>query len=197
MKEIYEIRFHGRGGQGAKTASALLASGALGQGKHIQSFPEYGAERQGAPVRAYTRISDKPITIHCAITKPDMVVVVDETLLKSIPVIQGLSDDGILIVNTHCSPAEIRERENFKGTIATVDATKISIDCFGRNIPNTPMIGAILKAKELVSLDAMEEEIKKKLGKKVGSEIVQKNIDAVHRAYEEVKIDKGLPDRKN
>ncbi|MCF7861624.1 2-oxoacid:acceptor oxidoreductase family protein [Candidatus Woesearchaeota archaeon] len=189
MKEIYEIRFHGRGGQGAKTASALLASAALGIGKHIQSFPEYGAERQGAPVRAYTRISDKPITIHCAITQPDMVVVIDETLLKSIPVTEGLQDDGILIVNTHESPAEIKQREKYNGTVATVDATKISIDCFGRNIPNMPMVGAILKAKELVGLDAIEHEIRKKLGKKVSAEIVQKNINALHRAYEEVKIE--------
>ncbi len=188
MKEIYEIRFHGRGGQGAKTASALLASAALRSGKNIQSFPEFGAERQGAPVKAFTRISDEEITMHTSIVEPDMVVVVDETLIKSIKVTDGLSTKGILIVNTPKTVDQIREKTGYKGRIAVVDATKISIDCFGRNIPNTPMIGAILKVEPIVTMKAMEKELTNLLGKKVGEVILKKNIKAAQNAYKEVKV---------
>ncbi|MFH1506078.1 MAG: 2-oxoacid:acceptor oxidoreductase family protein, partial [archaeon] len=141
--EMFEIRWHGRGGQGAKTASELLAKAAIERGKYIQSLPEFGAERQGAPVQAFTRISNKPILLHTAITKPDMVIVVDETLLKSIPVTDGLKEKDILLVNTSSKAKDIKKIIDFKGHIFTVDATQIAIDEIGKPIPNAAMLGAV------------------------------------------------------
>ncbi len=184
---MIEIKIVGRGGQGGKTAAALIAEAAIEKGKFIQSFPEYGAERQGAPVYAYTRIDDKEIRIHSGVSNPQIVAVIDPTLLLALPVTDGMPDDGVLIVNTVDSPQTVREKLNFKkGKVFTVDATQISIDLFGRNIPNTPILGAIEKATDLVSLDTLKKKISDHLLHKIGKEKVDKNIEAIERAYNEV-----------
>jgi len=186
MKDILEIRFHGRGGQGAKTAAQLLADAALEGGKHIQSFPEYGPERGGAPIRAFTRISEKEITIHCGSTEPGIVAVIDRTLISSQNVTEGLGKDGILVVNT-CEPAKkVRQDTAFKGKIFTVDATQISLDTLGRNMPNMPILGAILKASNVVPLDILEKKVRHKFLKKIGEDATNKNIEAINRAFKEV-----------
>ena len=189
MKNILEIRWHGRGGQGAKTASQFLAEAALGLGKSIQSFPEYGPERAGAPIRAFTRISDKAITIHSSVTSPEIVVVIDPTLLESIDVSEGLGPDGILVVNTHNTIDDVRNKTGYKtGKVAVCDATKISLETLGVPIPNTPMLGALLKVQQIVPIESIEEEIDKKFLKKIGAEKTDANKKAVRRAFEETKI---------
>jgi len=148
---MIEIRWHGRGGQGAKTASQFIGEAALDAGKYIQAFPEYGPERAGAPIRCFTRIADKSITIHSPVTDPQIVVVIDPTLLDSIDVTEGLKEDGVILVNSAQNPKAIREKLKFKhGKVATVNATKISLETLGIPMPNTPMLGALLKVKEIV-----------------------------------------------
>lgn len=189
MKKIFEVRWHGRGGQGAKTASQFLAEAALEDGKFIQAFPEYGPERAGAPIRTYTRISNSPINIHSGVTNPEVVVVIDPTLLDSVGVTEGLAKDGVLLVNTQDSPEEIRKKTGFsQGKVATCDATKISLDTLGIPMPNTPMLGAVIKVAGIVSLEAIETQIKQKFLKKIGQEKTDANLKAVRRAYEEVKL---------
>jgi pyruvate ferredoxin oxidoreductase gamma subunit len=186
MKEIFEIRFHGRGGQGAKTAAALLAEAALEQGKYVQSFPEYGAERQGAPVRAFVRISDKPIRQHTGITEPDIVVVVDPTLVKSIPVTDGLlKETGVLIVNTNEHANQIKEKTHFEGKIITVDATKIAIEELGKPVTNMAMLGALQKAANVVDMETLKNYTIKHFSKKLGDEIARRNVNCLMRAYTE------------
>ncbi len=188
MKKIIEVRWHGRAGQGAKTAALLLAESALDEGKYIQGFPEYGPEREGAPIKAYTRISDNPIYIHSGVTNPDAVVVLDSTLLDVVDVTEGLPKEGVLLVNTNEKPQNIRKKLNLAdGKIYTVDATSISLEIFERNLPNMPMIGALIKVLPIVSLDTLLEGVKKKFGKKFISKIVEGNISAIRKAYEEVK----------
>ncbi|NQT95574.1 MAG: 2-oxoacid:acceptor oxidoreductase family protein [Candidatus Omnitrophica bacterium] len=186
---MLEVRWHGRGGQGAKTAAQFLAEAALELGKQIQSFPEYGPERAGAPIRTYTRIDDKPITIHCSVKEPEVVVVIDPTLLNTVDVTEGLKEDGILLVNSAEEPKVIREKLKFnKGKVATVDATKISLETLGIPMPNTPMLGALEKVKPLVSIDKLIDKIKAKFLKKIGEEKTNANIEGIKRAYEETKI---------
>ena len=145
MNNLIEIRWHGRGGQGAKTASLLLADAAFNTGKYIQGFPEYGPERMGAPITAYNRISDKPITIHSNIYEPDYVVVVDDTLLESVPVTAGLKKEGAIVINTTKSPEYLKEKLNgYDGNIYTIDARKVSEETLGKYFPNTPMLAACL-----------------------------------------------------
>ena len=187
MKNIFEVRWHGRGGQGAKTASQFLGEAALDSGKFIQAFPEYGPERAGAPIRTFTRISDIPINIHSTVTNPEVVVVIDHTLLDSVDVIEGLDEKGVLIVNTQETPQDIRKKLNFKkGKVATCDATKISLEILGIPMPNTPMLGALLKVVSIVPVEKIEEQVKGKFLKKIGPEKTEANIKAIRRAYEEV-----------
>ncbi|MCK4430312.1 MAG: 2-oxoacid:acceptor oxidoreductase family protein, partial [Candidatus Aminicenantes bacterium] len=154
MADLIEVRWHGRGGQGAKTASQLLAGAALDEDMYIQAFSEYGPERMGAPIQSFTRISKEPIMIHCHVTDPEVVVVLDPTLLGTVDVASGLSEEGKLIVNTNKSPSDIRKETGLKGArIYTVDATQIALDCLGRPIPNTPMIGALIKVTELIKIE--------------------------------------------
>lgn len=189
MSDLLEIRWHGRGGQGAKTAAQFLAEAALEMGKSIQSFPEYGPERAGAPIRAYTRISDKDIKLHSSVTNPEIVVVIDPTLLESIDVAEGLGDDGVLVVNSTEDVKAIREKTNFKkGTVAVCDATKISLETLGIPIPNTPMLGALLKVKNIVPMEALTNKVENKFLKKIGEIKTKANLEAIKRAYEEVKI---------
>ncbi len=187
--DLLEIRWHGRGGQGAVTASEILAEAALEEGKYFQAFPDYGPERMGAPVRAYTRISSAPIRMHCQITHPDAVVVLDPTLIGVVDFTEGLKDGGIVIVNIGASPAELKQRLGFKGgKLFTVDATRIAIDTIGKNIPNTPLVGALLKALGgVLSKEAVLDGVKKKMGTKVSEKLVKANVVAFERAYNEVK----------
>ncbi len=189
-KEILEIRWHGRGGQGAKTAAQILAETAMEEGKFIQSFPEYGPERAGAPMKAFTRISEKPINLHCGVVNPQIVVVIDPTLLEGVNVIEGLPDDGILLVNSEKSPEQIRKMLKFdKGKIFTLNATKIALDTIGLPLPNTPMLGALVKATPIVSLEKVEEKIRKKFLKKIGEKKTMGNIESIRQAYKEVKTE--------
>ena len=187
-KDVIEIRWHGRGGQGAKTAATAVAEAAIDEGKFSQGFHEYGPERLGAPIKGYTRISEEPITDHSAIYFPDYVVVLDETLLEVVDVCENLSEEGAVIINTTVTPDEIKKKLGaVKGTVYTVDATQISIDEIGRPIPNTPMIGALMKVTGAVGLEAIYHDIEKKFGAKFGTKIVEGNKSAIKRAFEEVK----------
>ncbi len=183
---MIEVRWHGRGGQGAKTASQFLGEAALDTGKYIQSFPEYGPERAGAPMKAFNRISEQPIYIHSSVTKPEIVVVIDFTLLNAIDVMEGLAEDGILLVNTDKSPADVKKQLNFKGRVATLDATKIALETLKLPMPNMPMLGALLKVNPLVSIDELSERVKAKFLKKIGEEKTNANLEGIKRAYNEV-----------
>lgn len=188
MGKLVEIRWHGRGGQGAKTASLLLAEVAFNTGKYIQGFPEYGPERMGAPITAYNRISDEKLTIHSNIYEPDYVVVVDESLIKSVPVTSGLKEDGAVIVNTSKTPEEIKKELNYEGKIYTIDARKISEETLGAYFPNTPMLAAVVKVSNVISeevfLGDIEASFKHKFSNK--PQVVPKNMEAVVRSLQEV-----------
>ena len=186
---MIEIRLHGRGGQGAKTASLLLADAAFNTGKYIQGFPEYGPERMGAPITAYNRISDTPIRVHSNIYEPDYVVVVDDTLLQAVEVTKGLKEEGAILINSSKKPEQLRQYLNgYKGKIYTIDATKISMDCLKANFPNTAMLSAIVKITGIMSKDEllsdMKESFKHKFARK--PEVIEPNMVAVERAYDEV-----------
>ena len=190
MAKIIEIRWHGRGGQGAKTAALLFADAAMSLGKNIQAFPEYGPERMGAPVQSFNRLSDGPITVHCGITSPQIVLVLDPTLMATVNVAQGLPEDGALIVNTSKTPQEIRQEIGLKNAkIFTVDASKIAQEKIGRNIPNTPMLGALVKVSGLLDFEAMLKNTESKLKKKFSHkpEIIQGNMAAIRAAHDSVK----------
>lgn len=190
MDNLVEIRWHGRGGQGAKTASLLLADAAFNTGKYIQGFPEYGPERMGAPITAYNRISDKPITIHSNIYEPDYVVVVDDTLLESVDVTSGLKQTGAIVINTTQDESYLKSQLNgYTGDIYTIDARKISIETLGRYFPNTPMLAAIIKVSGIMSeedfLNDMQGSFKHKFAKK--PEVIEGNMKALELALNEVK----------
>lgn len=192
MSKLTEIRWHGRGGQGAKTAALLFGEALLGQGKYIQAFPEYGPERMGAPVQSYNRISDQPITIHCGVTSPQVVVVLDPTLMDTVDVTSGLPEDGTIIINTDQPASKFRQKLGLKSQrVYIVDASRIAMETIGRNIPNTPMMGALVRVTGLVDLEEMLEDTKKKLEKKFRSkpEVIEGNLMAIRRAYDEVKSD--------
>ena len=189
MSNLIEIRWHGRGGQGAKTASLLLADAAFNTGKYIQGFPEYGPERMGAPITAYNRISDTPITIHSNIYEPDYVVVVDDTLLESVDVTAGLKKEGAIVINTTKTPDEVRSLlKGYEGKVCTIDAKTISIDTLGKYFPNTPMLAAILKVSGIMSdeefLNDMVESFKHKFAKK--PEVIDGNMEALRRSLNEI-----------
>ena len=190
MNNLIEIRWHGRGGQGAKTASLLLADAAFNTGKYIQGFPEYGPERMGAPITAYNRISDKPITIHSNIYEPDYVVVVDDTLLESVPVTAGLKKEGAIVINTTKSPEYLKEKLNgYDGNIYTIDARKVSEETLGKYFPNTPMLAAIVKVTGIMSDEAFLEDMKGSFKHKFAKkpEVIEGNMKALKMALQEVK----------
>jgi len=189
MSKLVEVRWHGRGGQGVVTAGKVLAEAALDVGLYFQAFPEYGPERMGAPIQAFTRISDHPVDLHCQIEEPDVVVVLDPTLLGTVNVTEGLKPDGILLVNTTASPAEIREQLNLRtGRVFTVDASRIAIETLGREITNTPMLGALARATGLFDVEAIVEQTRQRFAKKhMKADIVEANVAAIRRAAEEVK----------
>ncbi len=190
MAELLEIRWHGRGGQGAKTAAFLLAEALVEQGKFGQGFPDYGPERMGAPIRAYNRISDRPVRLHCDVKNPGIVVVLDPTLIGSGDITTGLSPDGVVLVNSPLGPGEIRTKLGLNGCkVYTVDATGIALQEIGRPIPNSPMIGALLKVTELAEIDSMAKIVGKKFEGKFSKDIIDGNIKAMKRAYEEVRAE--------
>ncbi len=189
MEGLIEIRWHGRGGQGAKTASLLLADAAFNTGKYIQGFPEYGPERMGAPITAYNRISDKPITIHSNIYEPDYVVVVDDTLLETVPVTAGLKNTGAIVINTTKNAEEIKELlKGYEGKVYKIDARKISEEALGRYFPNTPMLAAIVKVSKVMTdnelLEDMKGSFKHKFAKK--PEVIEGNMKALEMALNSV-----------
>src|SRR3989338_3965451 len=177
MKDLFEIRIHGRGGQGAKTAAQFIAEAGLSKGKQIQSFPDYGPERAGAPVKAYTRISDKAITTYAPVVNPDVVMVIDPTLIGPVDVAEGMAKNGILIINTNKTQQDMKKKTGFNGRIYCVDATKISIETVGRNLPNTPMLGALVKATNIIPIEAIFECIREKFLKKIGEDKTNKTIE--------------------
>ena len=190
-KNTVEIRWHGRGGQGAKTACLLLADVAFSSGKQVQGFPEYGPERMGAPITAYNRISNGKNRVHSNIYEPDYVVVVDETLLHTVDVTAGLSEDGAIIINSSKEPAELRPLLNgYSGQVCTVDAEKISVATLGKNFPNTPMLAAAVKISQVVEtekfLTDMEESFKHKFASKPG--VIDGNMKALRMSLDQVKI---------
>ena len=190
MDNMIEIRWHGRGGQGAKTASLLLADAAFNTGKYIQGFPEYGPERMGAPLTAYNRISDTPIRIHSNIYYPDYVVVVDDTLLESVDVTAGLKETGAIVINTTKSEDYLRKvLKGYKGDIYTIDARKISEEALGKYFPNTPMLAAIIKVAKIMTdeelIKDMKGSFKHKFAKK--PEVIDGNMKALEMALKEVK----------
>ncbi len=190
MSKTLEIRWHGRGGQGAKTASLLLADAAFATGNYVQGFPEYGPERMGAPITAYNRISEKPIRVHSNIYNPDYVVVVDQTLLEAVDVTEGLSEDGAIIVNSEKSPEEIRKHlKGYNGDVYTIDARTISEDCLGRYFPNTPMLASVVKVSQVMDdetfITEMENSFKHKFSHK--PEVIEGNMNALRRSLEEVR----------
>jgi 2-oxoacid:acceptor oxidoreductase gamma subunit (pyruvate/2-ketoisovalerate family) len=181
---LKEFRWHGRGGQGAWTASELLARAAIKEGKYIQSFPEFGPERMGAPVKAYTRISDEPIRLHCAVYNPTLAAVMDPTLLVSVPVTDGLGEEGILIVNSPKDPKKIKEELKMtEGTVWTVSATDLAMRILGRPITNTAMLGAVTRATDVVKMESIEKAVKDRFP---GS-LAEKNIGVIKEAYKEAK----------
>ena len=186
-----EIRWHGRGGQGAKTACLLLADVAFNSGKHVQGFPEYGPERMGAPITAYNRITDTHCKVHSNIYNPDYVVVVDETLLKSVDVTKGIKYGGALIINSNKEPEQIREMlPGYKGRICAVDAERISMETLGKNFPNTPMLAAAVKVSNVIEKDQfikdMESSFEHKFSHK--PQVVEGNMKALKKSMEEVKV---------
>lgn len=188
-KGILEIRFHGRGGQGSKTACMLLGEAALEGGKYIQSFPEYGPERTGAPVRAFTRISSERIRIHSGVVNPEVVVVLDPTLIESQNVLDGLKEKGKIIINTEKTPSEMKEEltPQKQCRIYTVDATGIALETLGRPVMNVPMLGALVKVTGVVNIEVLKEKIKSWFGGKLSPSAVEANLKGIERAAEEVK----------
>ncbi len=190
MADLVEIRWHGRGGQGAKTAALLLADVAFKTGSFVQGFPEYGPERMGAPITAYNRISKNEIRVHSNIYEPDFVVVVDEGLLDVVNVTDGLKESGGIVVNTSKAPEEIKKKlGGYKGSVYTIDARKVSVACLGKYFPNTPMLAAIVKVSGVMDKETFLNEMQVSFSHKFSSkpEVIDGNMNALKMAFEEVK----------
>jgi pyruvate ferredoxin oxidoreductase gamma subunit len=184
---LTEIRWHGRGGQGAVTAAKMVAELALGQQKYFQAFPEYGPERSGAPIVAFTRVSDEPIQVYSGVEHPQIVVVLDSSLLSIVDVTKGAPPDAIVLVNSEMNPAELRARYGLEGfRYYTVAATRIAVETIRRPIPNTPMVGALTRITGLFPIDEVVAFLREDFGKKFPPKVVEGNIAAITRSYEEV-----------
>ena len=191
MNKPIEIRWHGRGGQGAKTACLLLADAAFSSGKYVQGFPEYGPERMGAPITAYNRISDERCTVHSNIYNPDYVVVVDETLLESVDVTAGLAKEGAIIINTEKSPGEVRPLlGGYAGRVCTIDARRISEETLGRNFPNTPMLAAAVKVSGVVEPERFVSDMIASFQLKFATkpQVIEGNMNALTKSMQEVQV---------
>jgi 2-oxoacid:acceptor oxidoreductase gamma subunit (pyruvate/2-ketoisovalerate family) len=182
---MIEVRWHGRGGQGAVTSVELLALAAIEEGKYAQGFPAFGPERRGAPVMAYNRISEKPIKIRSGIYHPDVVVVLDPSLIGLVNVTDGLKPGGLLVINTAKPAKDIRDKLKYTGNLATVDATHIAREELGVPIANTTMIGAVLKVTKVLKFESLDAPIEERFGR-----IAARNKKALKRAYDNVKIAK-------
>jgi len=186
LAQLVEIRWHGRGGQGAVTSAELLAQAAINEGKYAQAFPSFGPERRGAPVLAFVRIDSKqPIRVRAEITQPDVVVVLDPGLLRIVNVTSGLKSDGMVLINTSKQAEQIRQEFSINWSLATIDATKIARELLGVPIVNTTMIGALLKATGVVKLESLFEPLKHRFGR-----LAERNVNAMKRAYEETSVRK-------
>lgn len=181
---MIEIRFHGRGGQGAVTSAELVALAAIGLGKYAQSMPSFGPERRGAPVQAFLRVSEEPIRVRAEVTQPNIIVVLDDSLIHVMNITAGLKENGLVVVNTKQPEAEIRKAMNYKGRLAMLDALTIAMQTLKVPITNTTMIGALIKASELVPFDAIIPQIEHRFNPK----LAERNIAALRRAFEETKI---------
>lgn len=188
MNETIEVRWHGRGGQGTVTAAKAFADACLSGGRYVQAFPEYGPERSGAPLRAYNRISEKELRMHCPVLNPGIVIVADSTLLDGIDVTEGANDNAVFIVNTHKDPDLIKAKIALKPAqkIFFVDATRIALDTIGRVMPNSALVGTLAKVSGIVSLETVVEELEKSFGKKFSQKVVEGNINAAKKGWEEV-----------
>ncbi|MDR3256112.1 MAG: 2-oxoacid:acceptor oxidoreductase family protein [Endomicrobium sp.] len=188
--KMIEVRWHGRGGQGAKTAALLFAEAVLATGKYIQAFPEYGPERMGAPVQSFNRISEEPITIHSGITNPNYVVILDPSLMESVPVTEGIGKEDKVIVNTSFGAAEIAQKLGINASqVYVVNASQIAVETIGKNIPNTPMLGALVKVIGTLDINGVLEDTKVKLTAKFRHkpEVIEGNLTSIKRAFDEVK----------
>jgi len=183
--KIIEIRFHGRGGQGAWTATQILAKAVIHEGRYTQSFPAFGPERSGAPVEAYVRISDNPIDLHCGIYEPESVVVLDPTLLEAVDVSDGLVQNGTIVINSRDSPSDLKKKINMAKSqrVWVIPATDLSVEILGREITSTAMIGALVKATEYTKLESILKATKERFRGKVG----EMNVKLITRAHEEAK----------
>ena len=182
--QLVEIRWHGRGGQGAVTSAELLAQAAISEGKYAQAFPSFGPERRGAPVLAYVRISsNQPIRVRAPITQPDVVVVLDPRLPRIVNVTSGLKTNGVVVLNTTKQAKQIRREFGISSALAMVDATKIARELLGVPITNTTMFGALIRATELIKLESLFEPIRHRFGR-----LAERNIEAMKRAYEETVV---------
>lgn len=190
MKKLIEIRWHARAGQGAVTAAKLVAETALFEDRYMQAMPEYGPERMGAPLKAFTRISDEPIEVYNNIENPDIVVLLDETLIDVIDITEGMHEDGVVIINTTETPAAMRKRLGVPDSVkvATIDASGIAIETIKRDIPNTPIVGALTKVRPVVAVDSVKGQLQKSFGKKFAQAMIDANLASVQRAYEEVQV---------
>lgn len=191
MNDLVEIRWHGRGGQGAKTAALLLADAAFNTGKYVQGFPEYGPERMGAPITAYNRISSERMTVHSNIYEPDYVVVVDESLIDSVDVTKGLKPGGAIIINSGKTPGDIRKKlGKIDARVCTIDAGKISEECLGKNFPNTPMLAAVVKVSGVVEAVQFQKDMEASFQHKFATkpQVIEGNLNALKRAMEEVSV---------
>ena len=189
MSKLTEITWYGRGGQGVVTAGKVLAETAMEAGRYFQSAPEYGPERAGAPIKAYTRLSDEPISLHSNIEEPDIVVVLDPTVIGAVDVTAGLKPEGVIIVNTPKSPAELRRQLKLaSGRVVTIDATRIAIDEIGRDITNTPLLGAFAAVTGIFAVQEIVEQTRSRFGKKLAPHVVEANVRAIQRAANEIQV---------
>lgn len=185
-KNIFEIIFHARGGQGAKTAAEIIAQAAVAEGKYVQAFPNFGPERSGAPTKTYVRLSNSPIRTKEPVVDPDIVVVLDETLLGSVAVASGLDKNEALIINTSKTAQEIKNHLQFEGKVYPIDANQISLEIIGQPRPNTVILGKLVQVSEAVKLDSITEEFRKIFEDKIGRESTDKNVMAIEKAYDTI-----------
>ena len=190
MENSIEVRWHGRAQQGMVTAAKVLAEACLLSGKFVQAFPEFGPERMGAPVRAYNRIADEPIRMHCQVTDPKYVLIADPTLIGVVGLTDGTPEDAVFIINTSKTAKEMRTALGVKSASAkvyTLDASKISLETIGRTMPNTPMLGALAKVTTIVPLDALINNFKEGYAKKYSVKVIEGNVEAMNMGYNEVR----------
>lgn len=188
-KKLAEIRWHARGGQGAVTAAKMLAEMALTKGLYFQAFPEYGPERMGAPIQCFNRLSEEPIRTYCGVESPEVVLVVDPTLCDVVDFSAGIPEKGLIIINTSECPATMTEKFRLHGyKVATVDATRISMEELGRSMPNIPMLAAFLKVSGLLGEEEARQFVDTNFGRKFSAKVVAGNIKALQRAFGEVQV---------